>query len=136
MTSSVAMGFSKAGNHSFPYTFQRPESAPLLRLFEQMDEIAALDTLVETYYHQLTPKERKRLYEQVSRLPFFTLKDEACRIFAARFNPKNQYRLKLRFNGEENEMECFKYNGKYHTGKQLVINDKYVTEVVWLYAAN
>lgn len=135
-SSATATGFATAGNRPFSYSLQSQESAPLLRLFDQMDEAAALDALSESYYHQLTRKERKRLFDGVSRLPFFTLKNEACRFFAARFNPKNQYKLKVRFNGAEETIECFKYNGKFHTGKQLVINEKYVAEVLWLYEAN
>lgn len=106
--------------------------SPLLRLFNQMDEAMAFDLLIEEHYHKLSAKERKDLYEQVIKLPFFNLNKECCQLFSARYNPKNQFRVRVHFKGASKIFECFKFGGMYHTGKQLVINKNYIKEVVSL----
>lgn len=106
------------------------KQSPLLQLFHQMDEASALDLLIEEHYHKLSPKERKELYEQVVSLPFFSLKKESCQLFSARYNPRNQFRVQVYFNGAADTFECFKFGGMYHTGKQLVINKNYIKEIV------
>jgi hypothetical protein len=109
-----------------------PVRSPLLQLFNQMDKATALDLLIEEHYHKLSAKERRDLYEQVVRLPFFSLKNESCQLFSARYNPKNQFRVRVDFNGAGETYECFKFGDMFHTGKQLVINKNYIREVVCL----
>lgn len=66
--------------------------------------------VIEKYYHELTKNERARLYEWILRNHSFDKENELCQIFAARYNPKNQY-LVEDIKGEKHEL--FLHEGEY-----------------------
>jgi len=85
--------------------------------------------LIDKYYHVLTPGERAKLHEWIKRNPAFSLKNEDCQIFDARFDPKNQYKVKTVFHGEGNEKEAFMWNNEYYFARNKSILKEYITEV-------
>ena len=86
------------------------------------------DEVINKYYHVLTADERAKLYEWIGRNPSFNLKKEDCALFAARFNPKNQYKVTTVLKDKKEVHECFKWGEKYHTGKNTSLNEKYITD--------
>ena len=49
------------------------------------------DSFSEVHYHKMSESQRKQFFEHVQNCHGFTLENEQCRHFFARFNPKNQY---------------------------------------------
>lgn len=85
------------------------------------------DNLTSVYYNRMTVSERARLYEWM--YPKLDYNNDSCIIFEARFNPNNQYLVKYKFNGEENENECFKLNDRYYITRNTWIDSKFIIEV-------
>jgi hypothetical protein len=88
------------------------------------------DDVIDKYYHQMTPDERERLFEWIQKNENFDLEIEGCALFHARFNPDNQYfitAIKDPFMVEV--YETFKYKDKYHTKKNVFIDDDYITKI-------
>jgi hypothetical protein len=81
--------------------------------------------VINKYYHVLTPNERARLYEWIGRSYFFKLENEDCALFAARFNPANQYRVKVSYAGGS-EIDAFKWKDGYFVKKDVSITPEYI----------
>lgn len=89
-----------------------------------------LSSFAENAWHRLRPKERVEAFEIIRDTSFVKKHSKDYRLLKARFNPKNQYRVKTFYMGKENVYECFMFEGKFHTGAQLFLNENYITEVV------
>jgi hypothetical protein len=87
------------------------------------------DKVINHYYKQLTDSERARLYEWTTRNPCFDLKNEDCQLFAARFNPANQYKVTTLYEGKTEVHDCFFWKKEYHTSKSRSILKKYIIQV-------
>lgn len=87
------------------------------------------DDVINKYYHVLTPDERAKLYEWIGRNPCFDLSNEDCALFAARFNPANQYKLQVSY-GDSPEIDAFKWKDGYYVGKNVSVNPDYIINVV------
>ena len=87
--------------------------------------------LSDKYYSQMTQDERNRLFEWIS--PKLDLTDEDCQHFYARFNEKNQYKVKTTYNGETKEQNAYLFNGEYHVSKNQFIDEKYIDSVTPLF---
>lgn len=87
------------------------------------------DELCDKHYHKMTPDERKHLFGWIQESPKFDLYNEDCQYFYARFNPANQYRVRCFYDGEAQEVDCFRFNDRYHTRKNTSINEEYVTNI-------
>lgn len=87
------------------------------------------DDVINKYYQVLTPDERAKLYEWISRNPFFDLANEDCALFAARFNPANQYKLQVSYGGSP-EIDAFKWGDGYYVGKNVSVNPDYIINAV------
>ena len=91
------------------------------------------DSVIDKYYHALTPEERERLFEWINKNPFFIQSleegNEDCALFNARFDPNNQYRANTLFEGREEVKECFEWHNRYHTSKSTSIIEKYITSI-------
>lgn len=87
------------------------------------------DDVINKYYQVLTPDERAKLYEWIVRNPCFDLADEDCALFAARFNPANQYKLQLSYD-DNSEIDAFKWKDGYYVGKNVSINPDYIINAV------
>jgi len=85
--------------------------------------------VIDKYYHILTPDERVRLHEWINGNPSFNLKNVDCQLFNARFDPKNQYRVKTLFNEKEEEQDAFMWSNEYYLSRSKSILKEYITEV-------
>ena len=84
------------------------------------------DDFSERHYHKMTENQRKQFFEHVQKCHGFTLENEQCRHFFARFNMFNQYRVRHTYNGRTDETIAYKFNGKYHVSKNRSINEDYI----------
>lgn len=87
------------------------------------------DDVINKYYQVLTPDERAKLYEWIVRNPCFDLANEDCALFAARFNPANQYKLQVSY-GDNPEIDAFKWKDGYYIGKNVSVNPDYIINAV------
>lgn len=89
--------------------------------------------VIDKYYHLLTPDERERLYEWISRNPSYQEslenRNEDCILFKNRYNPDNQYIVTTIYEGQQEEKECFKHFGRYHLSRTTSINNEYIINV-------
>jgi hypothetical protein len=85
--------------------------------------------VINKHYHVLTANERARLYEWIGRSYSFNLDNEDCALFAARFNPANQYRVKVSYEGGS-EIDAFKWKDGYFVKKDVSITPEYIVSVV------
>ena len=92
------------------------------------------ENLSEKYYSQMTNDERNRLFEWLS--PKLDLNNEDCQHFYARYNSKNQYRVKMTYNGETKELDAYLFDGEYHISKNQFIDEKYIDSVTPLFRQN
>ena len=87
------------------------------------------DKVCNYYYHQLTPDERSRLFDWITRNLCFKMENEDCRFFYARYNPENQYRATCVNNGKTEIFDCFLIGKTYYTSKSTSLNEKFIKEV-------
>ena len=87
------------------------------------------DDVINKYYQVLTPDERAKLYEWIGSNPCFDLANEDCALFAARFNPANQYKLQVSY-GDSPEIDAFKWKDGYYVGKNVSVNPDYIINAV------
>lgn len=88
--------------------------------------------LTDRYWFQMTENQRTRMFEWISRNPFYEeslKKEEDTRIFHARFNPDNQYMVEVYFNGELQTHRAFLYENNYYLDSRKLINEDYIREV-------
>ena len=90
---------------------------------------ACFDSFSDVHYHAMTENERKQFFEHVQKCNGFTLENEQCRHFYARFNPKNQYRVTCLHNGQETVHECYLFNDSYHVASSRWIPRDYIKSV-------
>jgi len=48
----------------------------------------------------------------------------------SRFNPDNQYEVTCFFEGQTKVVDCFKFNDKFHTNKNMTVNEQYITNSI------
>jgi hypothetical protein len=90
------------------------------------------EDVINKHYHVLTENERQRLFTWITKNLSFDLTNEDCRLFYARFNPKNQYEVETEFEGKKETVKCFKWNDKFHLSKSKSVNEKYIVKANWL----
>lgn len=86
--------------------------------------------LCDVYYHEMSNNERLQMFQFLK--DKINLENEDCRYFFARYNPLNQYRVSCFYMGKAQEVDCFRFNEKYHTNKQQTINEQYIKKVIRL----
>ena len=84
-------------------------------------------SLIDVHYKKMLPSERRKAFEWLK--DKLDLENEDCRVFYARFNPDNQYRIRCLYNGKAQEMECFLMDDKYHTEQNRYVSEDYITNV-------
>lgn len=84
---------------------------------------------IDEIYHQLTDNEKAKTFRFITENHRFDDSNEDCRLFYARFNPENQYVVKYVEDFKTKEIDCFRYNDKYHVSKNRWINEDYVAGV-------
>ena len=88
------------------------------------------DGFSERHYHNMSEAQRKQFFEHVQKQHSFTLKNEQCRHFFARFNPKNQFKAKCFHMGRAGEVECYLFENEFRTSMNRFINKEYINQVV------
>jgi hypothetical protein len=88
-----------------------------------------VDNFSDRHYHNMSDDERKQFFDYVQKQHGFNLKKEECRHFVARFNPENQWSVKVDYNDRIEWIDCYIYNNNYHTSKSRFINPEYILQV-------
>ena len=89
-------------------------------------------SLTDKYWEQMTEGERAHLFEWLQKSWVYeeSLKEqEDTQVFHARFDPDNQYTIKVNYSGEESEHRAFKLNDNYYIGRNRWIADEYIISV-------
>lgn len=90
----------------------------------------SFDDLSERHYHIMSESQRQQFFEYVTKCNGFSLENEQCRQFYARYNPKNQFKATCIYLGQEEVVNCYLYNEKYHRSINSYIAPEYIQEVV------
>lgn len=85
--------------------------------------------VIDKYYHILTPNERAKLFEWINRSSSMDVKNEDCALFNARFDPKNQYKVKTLYKDKEDVVEVFLWKDRYHTSRSTSVLKEYIIEI-------
>jgi hypothetical protein len=91
------------------------------------------DDFSERHYHNMNENQRKKFFEHVQKQPSFSLENEQCRHFFARFNPKNQYLVSCFHNGKAEAIQCYMFDEEYRSSKNRFVNRDYIKKVVRMY---
>jgi hypothetical protein len=89
-------------------------------------------SLTDKYWEQMTEGERAHMFEWLQKSWVYeeSLKEEEdTQVFHARFNPDNQYTIKVNYNGEESEHRAFKLNDNYYIGRNRWVADEYIVSI-------
>ena len=89
-------------------------------------------SLTDKYWEQMTEGERAHLFEWLQKSWVYeeSLKEqEDTQVFHARFDPDNQYTIKVIYDGEESEYRAFKLNDNYYIGRNRWVADEYIISV-------
>jgi hypothetical protein len=101
-------------------------------LSELCQDRVAITSFIENDFHQLTPRERSRVFEIISSPSFAKKSGTDLRLMKTRFDPANQYRVKTLFQGKEEVYDCFRFEGRFHIGTQLILKESYITGIARL----
>ena len=85
--------------------------------------------LINEIHHNLTDNERERLFGWITKNHNFSLDNEECQWFYARFNPKNQFEVQSFHNGTAGIHKAFLKDEKYYTAIDVFINSDYIKSV-------
>lgn len=88
------------------------------------------DDFSERHYHKMNDNQRLHFFEHVQKCHGFTLENEQCRHFFARFNPENQYLVSCFHNGKAEAIQCYMFDEEYRTSKNRFVNRDYIKSVV------
>jgi hypothetical protein len=91
------------------------------------------DRFSDTHYHLMTIDQRKQFFEHVQKCHGFTLENEQCRHFFARFNPENQYMVQCFHNAKADYIQCYMFDGEYRTSMTTIVNRDYIKKIVRIY---
>lgn len=84
------------------------------------------DKVIDEYYHQMTDQQREQLYGWITRTDKFSLDDEKCQWFEARYNPKNQY---LVYTNTNKKIKIFIKDGEYCSAINKYVRKKAIVKV-------
>lgn len=88
--------------------------------------------LTDKYWDQMSEDERIRLFDWLQLNYGYKdslEKQEDTQIFHARFDPKNQYIVKIRYNNKEEDKRTFKMGDRYYTNSSTSIIEEYIVSV-------
>lgn len=88
------------------------------------------DSFSEVHYHKMNDNQRLQFFNHVQDCLYFTLENEQCRHFFARFNPKNQYLVSCLYDGKEETVQCYMFDEEYRTSRNRFVNRDYIKNVV------
>lgn len=90
---------------------------------------------VDEWYELLTKEQRDKLYYDTLRLVYdnnFVPCSSCCgsdKIFMARFNPDNQYKITLSNGRETKTVNAFKLNNKYYVKSNRFCAEEYIKKI-------
>ena len=88
--------------------------------------------LTDVYWDQMTEDERDRLFEWMNRNERYKeslTKHEDTKVFHARFDPDNQYKVYTTFNRKDASNRAFRMDGLYYTKRNQWIDPEYINKV-------
>lgn len=91
------------------------------------------DDFSEIHYHKMSENQRLQFFEHVKNCNGFSLQNEQCRHFFARFNPKNQYLVSCFHNGKAEEIQCYMFDEEYRTSKNRFANRDYIKSITRIF---
>lgn len=91
------------------------------------------DSFSEIHYHKMNDNQRFQFFEHVQNCHGFTLENEQCRHFFARFNPENQYLVFCFHEGKEETVQCYMFDEEYRTSRHRYVIRDYIKSVVGLH---
>jgi len=91
------------------------------------------DDFSERHYHKMDNEQRLKFFEHVQKCHGYTLENEQCRHFFARFNPQNQYLVSCFHNGSADVIQCYMFDEEYRTSKNRHVNRQYIKSIVRQY---
>jgi hypothetical protein len=78
----------------------------------------------------MSDEERERLYDWILKLLDPKQKEiEDVKIFLARFNPDNQYKITTNFLNKIETVNCFLHDGKYKTKRNTSLIEDYIINI-------
>ena len=89
-------------------------------------------SLTTHYWAQMTEGERAHLFEWLQKNWMYEEsleKEDDTKVFHARFDPDNQYTVKVDYMGDENEYRAFKMNDRYYISHNSWITKEHITSV-------
>jgi len=90
-------------------------------------------SVIDKYYHIMTPNERAKLYEWIGRNSSYQdsieRENESCLLFEARFNPDNQYEVTTELDGDIKTHNTFRWQDRYHISSTVSLIEEYITKV-------
>jgi hypothetical protein len=88
------------------------------------------DDFSNKHYHYMTEEQRIQFLNHIKSCIGFSLDNEQCRHFVARFEPYNQYMVSYSINGIERKTECYLYENEYRISKNTFINPDYIISAI------
>ena len=88
------------------------------------------DDFSEKHYHKMNENQREQFFNHIQKCVGFSLKNEQCRHFYARFNPKNQYIVSCFYDGKSEDILCYKFDKEYRITKNRFVSSEYIKNVV------
>lgn len=96
--------------------------------------------LTRVYWERMSEGERISLFRWMNRNPYYEeslKKEQDTQVFHARFDPSNQYTIKVNYQDELKEYRAFKRHGseqdsftnRYYVGHDTFIDEEYIVEV-------
>lgn len=87
------------------------------------------DNFSDVHYHNMNEQQRKEFMKHVMEQQGFDLNKPQCAHFYARFNPENQYRVRIIHEGKTEVVNCYLWQGKYHTEMNRYVSPKYIATI-------
>ena len=91
------------------------------------------DNFSDVHYHNMNDQQRKQFMEHVMEQPKFDLAKRQCAHFYARFNPENQYRVTTDYKENVKVINCYLWEGKYHTQMNGYVSPRFITKIIRIY---
>lgn len=89
--------------------------------------------MIDKYYDMMSNNQRNRAYEWINLNSKYKegLKKgiKEVLMFEDRYNPWNQYKVTVKYEGEEEIHDAFYHKGRYHINSTTSIQEKYITKV-------
>jgi hypothetical protein len=89
-------------------------------------------SLTDKYWYEMTEGERIHLFEWMWKNWVYEESletEEDTQVFHARFDPDNQYTIKVDYDGEISEHRAFKLNDNYYIGRNKWVADEYIVSI-------